>query len=82
MHQNSRSLRCRHLRPEGRLRNRSLTGRAQASTKRTGSRAAGSRSAVVDFLFVRVAQLRFDDIEAALERTRAAVLGQRLLPED
>lgn len=27
-------------------------------------------------------QLRFDDIGAALERTRAAVLGQRLLPED
>ena len=53
----------------------------------TGLRAAALASrmtqlAVVDFLFVRVAQLRFDDMELALELTREAVLPQHLLPED
>ena len=38
--------------------------------------------AVVDFLFVRIAQLRFDDVESALEATRAAVTTQRLAPGD
>lgn len=34
--------------------------------------------AVVDVLFARTAQLRYDDLGAALERTRAAVAGQRV----
>lgn len=34
--------------------------------------------AVVDVLFARTAQLRHDDLGAALERTRAAVAGQRV----
>ncbi|MFT4295480.1 MAG: MurR/RpiR family transcriptional regulator [Micropruina sp.] len=38
--------------------------------------------AVVDFLFVRVAQLCFDDVESALELTREAVQPQRLPPTD
>jgi DNA-binding MurR/RpiR family transcriptional regulator len=34
--------------------------------------------AVVDFLFMRVAQLRFDDLDGALRATRAAVDPQHL----
>ncbi|SHE25218.1 MurR/RpiR family transcriptional regulator [Actinomyces glycerinitolerans] len=34
--------------------------------------------AVIDVLFARVAQLRYDDLGAALEMTRAAVDGQRV----
>ncbi len=46
--------------------------RATVSVDRT------PRLAIVDFLFVRVAQLRFDSVEAALEQTRAAVEAQRI----
>ena len=34
--------------------------------------------AVIDILFARVAQLRFDDLDAALSTTRAAVGRLRL----
>ena len=34
--------------------------------------------AVIDVLFARVAQLRYDDLGAALEMTRTAVDGQRV----
>lgn len=58
-----------------------LTSAREAQLRAAALASRMTQLAVVDFLFVRVTQLRFDDIEAALERTRAAVLGQRLLPD-
>ena len=50
-----------------------------------GAKALASRMtqlAVVDFPFVRVAQLRFNDVESALALTREAVLPHHQLPDD
>jgi DNA-binding MurR/RpiR family transcriptional regulator len=63
-------------------------GRAAQAVLRTPAREATLRAAalasrmaqlaVVDFLFMRVAQLRFDDLDGALRATRAAVDPQHL----
>lgn len=68
----------------------SPVARASELVLRTSAREAAIRAAalasrmaqlaVVDFLFVRVAQLRFDDLEAALKATLEAVGEQHLPP--
>jgi DNA-binding MurR/RpiR family transcriptional regulator len=70
---------------------RSPLARAAQAVLRTPAREATARAAalasrmaqlaVVDFLFMRVAQLRFDDLDHALRATRQAVDPHHLPPE-
>lgn len=53
-----------------------LTSAREAQLRAAALASRMAQLAVVDFLFVRVAQLRFDDLESALEATRVAVLEQ------
>lgn len=55
-----------------------LTSAREAQLRAAALSSRMAQLAVVDFLFVRVAQLRFDSVEAALEQTRQAVESQRL----
>lgn len=65
--------------PIGRAADLVLLSSAREAQLRVGALASRmSQLAVVDFLFVRVAQLRFDDVEEALAHTREAVQPQRL----
>ena len=57
-----------------------MTSAREAQLRAAALASRMAQLAVVDFLFVRIAQLRFDDVETALEATRAAVTGQRLNP--
>mgnify|MGYP003376364877 CR=1 FL=1 len=56
-----------------------MTSAREAQLRAAALASRMAQLAVVDFLFVRVAQLRFDDVEAALDATRAAVV-RRLDP--
>ena len=68
--------------PVGRLADIVLLSSAREAQLRAGALASRmAQLAVVDFLFVRVAQLRFDDVEAALEATRVAVLEHHLVAD-
>ena len=51
-----------------------MTSAREAQLRAAALASRMAQLAVVDFLFVRVAQLRFDDVEAALDATRAAVI--------
>lgn len=65
--------------PIGRLASRVLVTAAREDELRIGALASRmAQLAVVDVLFARVAQLRFDDLDAALATTRAAVGGHQL----
>ncbi len=55
-----------------------MTSAREAQLRAAALASRMAQLAVVDFLFVRIAQLRFDDVETALEATRAAVTTQRL----
>lgn len=55
-----------------------LTSAREAQLRAAALASRMAQLAIVDFLFVRVAQLRFDSVEAALAQTRAAVDGQRI----
>ena len=57
-----------------------MTSAREAQLRAAALASRMAQLAVVDFLFVRIAQLRFDDVETALEATRAAVTTQRLNP--
>jgi DNA-binding MurR/RpiR family transcriptional regulator len=57
-----------------------MTSAREAQLRAAALASRMAQLAVVDFLFVRIAQLRFDDVESALEATRAAVTSQRLHP--
>ena len=57
-----------------------MTSAREAQLRAAALASRMAQLAVVDFLFVRIAQLRFDDVETALEATRAAVTSQRLNP--
>ena len=59
-----------------------MTSAREAELRAAALASRMAQLAVVDFLFVRIAQLRFDDVESALEATRAAVTAQRLSPGD
>ena len=59
-----------------------MTSAREAQLRAAALASRMAQLAVVDFLFVRIAQLRFDDVETALEATRAAVTTQRLGPTD
>ncbi len=59
-----------------------MTSAREAQLRAAALASRMAQLAVVDFLFVRIAQLRFDDVETALEATRAAVTTQRLNPGD
>jgi DNA-binding MurR/RpiR family transcriptional regulator len=59
-----------------------MTSAREAQLRAAALASRMAQLAVVDFLFVRIAQLRFDDVESALEATRAAVTTQRLAPGD
>jgi DNA-binding MurR/RpiR family transcriptional regulator len=59
-----------------------MTSAREAQLRAAALASRMAQLAVVDFLFVRIAQLRFDDVESALEATRAAVNTQRLNPSD
>ena len=65
--------------PVGRLAQHTLVIAAREDELRIGALASRmSQLAVVDVLFTRVAQLRFDDLDAYLATTRAAVGSHRL----
>lgn len=55
-----------------------LTSAREAQLRAAALASRMAQLAVVDFLFLRIAQLRFDDVETMLEQTRAAVDGQRI----
>ncbi len=59
-----------------------LTVAREAQLRAAALASRMTQLAVVDFLFVRVAQLRFNDVESALALTREAVLPQHQLPDD
>ncbi|WP_435594951.1 MurR/RpiR family transcriptional regulator [Tsukamurella tyrosinosolvens] len=67
--------------PLGRAADRILLTVAQESPLRAAALASRlTQLAVVDFLFIRIAQLRYGDLESALAITREAVLPQHLPP--
>ena len=57
-----------------------MTNAREAQLRAAALASRMAQLAIVDFLFVRIAQLRFDDVESALEATRAAVTSQRFHP--
>lgn len=55
-----------------------VTSAREAELRAAALASRMAQLAIIDVLFARIAQLRHDDLGSALERTRAAVTGQRV----